>query len=95
MYVKRKKQKKRRGRGIGWGRDKVKLTRRGHDGKKRFGFHLFIGQENTINNGYLKQQIIVDNYENFRNRQGIGLGRSLRKLFSNLKKKNENIARNG
>lgn len=52
---KEKKQKKRRGRGIGWGRDKVKLTRRGHDGKKRFGFHLFIGQENTINNGYLKQ----------------------------------------
>lgn len=55
MYVKRKNKKKRRGRGIGWGRDKVKLTRRGHDGKKRFGFHLFIGQENTINNGYLKQ----------------------------------------
>lgn len=31
------------------GEDKVKLTQRGHDGKKRFGFHLFIGQENTIN----------------------------------------------
>lgn len=45
-----KEKKKRRGRGIGWGRDKVKLTQRGHDEKKRFGFHLFIGQENTINN---------------------------------------------
>lgn len=45
MCVKKKKKKKNR-----LGEDKVKWTQRSHDGKKRFGFHLFIGQENTISN---------------------------------------------
>ena len=46
MCVKKKKKKKKNR----LGEDKVKWTQRGHDGKKRFGFHLFIGQENTISN---------------------------------------------
>ena len=43
MCVKRKK--KRRGRGIGWGRDKVKLTQRGHDEKKRFDFTCLLDKK--------------------------------------------------
>ena len=63
-------------------------------GKNRFGFYLFLGQRNAINN-WFKNRFFWHLSLWGRNSLDKELGRPLRKLSRNPYESNEDIARNG